>query len=209
MGGLAGLREELEKAREEADAEERAAEGAAAAADEAERRAAALAESPSLRGEGEVGRGHSGAAGAPAAGASPGAEELAWAQELLRTLGEEGGHGGGTQGGVQGPAPPARSGLLRKVNELVGNLCKQEAEIDKIVRDSNAVRRETNAAAGALERCYAIAEDKLFRAAKKYPEAKEGYKLLVEIHEGFAAAAAVARRRAAGAMSERGARGDT
>ena len=89
------------------------------------------------------------------------------------------------------PKNVQRPTFVRRINEIVKNVKKQEAEIAKIVSDTREIQREINGAQEAMGRAYALVDDTLYRDAKHGEEAcKEAYRHLNGIHGGFAELAA-------------------
>ncbi|KAH9317197.1 hypothetical protein KI387_018966, partial [Taxus chinensis] len=83
------------------------------------------------------------------------------------------------------PKMAARNTYIRRITELVKNSKKQDADIDRIIRDTKQFQRESNGAQDRLHRTYAIADEMIFRDAKKDPACRQAYRLLTSIHENF------------------------
>ena len=86
------------------------------------------------------------------------------------------------------PKNVQRPSFVRRINEIVKNVKKQEGEIVKIVNDTREIQREIDVAQDAMARAYAIVEDILYRDAKGGGDqsCKEAYRLLSAVHSGFA-----------------------
>lgn len=78
-----------------------------------------------------------------------------------------------------------RPSFVRRVNEIVKNIKKQEGEITKIVSDTRSVQNEIESAQACLERTYTIVEEILFREARADELCRSAYKHLHGMHTGF------------------------
>jgi hypothetical protein len=79
-----------------------------------------------------------------------------------------------------------RPSFVRRVNEIIKNIKKQEGEINKIVGDTRTVQREIQSAQELLERTYTVVEETLFREARSDDLCRQAYKHLHGMHSGFA-----------------------
>ncbi|CAH2091908.1 unnamed protein product [Euphydryas editha] len=70
----------------------------------------------------------------------------------------------------------------KRILEIIGNVDKQNAEIKKILEDTRQLQKEINTLEGQLDRCFSIADETLFRDAKRDDQAKKAYKLLALLH---------------------------
>uniref|UniRef100_UPI00358DFEA0 coiled-coil domain-containing protein 22 isoform X2 n=1 Tax=Myxine glutinosa TaxID=7769 RepID=UPI00358DFEA0 len=77
----------------------------------------------------------------------------------------------------------SRSAYTQRILEIVGNIKKQKEEIGKILLDTRDVQKEINGLSGKLERTFAVAEDLIFKDAKKDETARKVYKHLAALHE--------------------------
>ncbi|KAG6464333.1 hypothetical protein O3G_MSEX014447 [Manduca sexta] len=75
-----------------------------------------------------------------------------------------------------------RSIYTKRILEIISNVDKQDMEIKKILEDTRQLQKEINSLEGQLERCFSIADETLFRDAKKDDQAKKAYKLLALLH---------------------------
>ncbi|XP_041973072.1 coiled-coil domain-containing protein 22 homolog [Aricia agestis] len=75
-----------------------------------------------------------------------------------------------------------RNIYTKRIIEIIGNVDKQNAEIKKILEDTRQLQKEINTLEGQLERCFAVADETLFKDAKKDDQAKKAYKLLALLH---------------------------
>ncbi|XP_038213230.1 coiled-coil domain-containing protein 22 homolog [Zerene cesonia] len=70
----------------------------------------------------------------------------------------------------------------KRILEIIGNVDKQNMEIKKILEDTRQLQKEINTLEGQLGRCFSIADETLFKDAKKDDQAKKAYKLLALLH---------------------------
>ncbi|KAL4703401.1 hypothetical protein ACJJTC_011190 [Scirpophaga incertulas] len=75
-----------------------------------------------------------------------------------------------------------RSVYTKRILEIISNVDKQNMEIKKILEDTRQLQKEINTLEGQLDRCFSIADETLFRDAKKDDQAKKAYKLLALLH---------------------------
>jgi uncharacterized UPF0160 family protein len=86
----------------------------------------------------------------------------------------------------QAPKNVHRPSFVRRVNEIVKNIKKQEGEIVKIVNDTRSVQQEIQSAESVLSRTYTVVEETLFREARADDLGRAAYKHLHGMHTGFA-----------------------
>lgn len=77
----------------------------------------------------------------------------------------------------------SRSAYTRRILEIVGNIKKQKAEIDKVLLDTRNVQKEINKLSGKLERTFTVTDELIFRDAKKDEAIRRAYKCLAALHE--------------------------
>lgn len=77
----------------------------------------------------------------------------------------------------------SRSAYTRRILEIVGNIKKQKAEIDKVLLDTRNVQKEINKLSGKLERTFTVTDELIFRDAKKDEAIRRAYKYLAALHE--------------------------
>ncbi|CAH2063351.1 unnamed protein product, partial [Iphiclides podalirius] len=70
----------------------------------------------------------------------------------------------------------------KRILEIIGNVDKQNMEISKILEDTRKIQKEINTLEGQLDRCFTLADETLFKDAKKDDQAKKAYKLLALLH---------------------------
>ncbi|XP_014274970.1 coiled-coil domain-containing protein 22 homolog isoform X2 [Halyomorpha halys] len=75
-----------------------------------------------------------------------------------------------------------RSAYTRRIMEIIGNIKKQKDEIEKILKDTKALQKETNSLNGRLERLFAVCEETIFRNTKKDEFSKRTFNLLTTLH---------------------------
>lgn len=94
-----------------------------------------------------------------------------------------------------------RNAYTSRILEIIGNIKKQKADIDKIIRDTRELQKEINTINGQLDRQFTVTDDLLFKvtkinlihsnfkqhslylqSAKKDEPSKKAYKLLATLH---------------------------
>ncbi|XP_052751611.1 coiled-coil domain-containing protein 22 homolog isoform X2 [Galleria mellonella] len=75
-----------------------------------------------------------------------------------------------------------RSTYTKRILEIISNVDKQNMEIKKILEDTRQLQKEINSLEGQLDRCFTLADETLFKDAKKDDQAKKAYKLLALLH---------------------------
>ncbi|KAL2332852.1 hypothetical protein Fmac_014065 [Flemingia macrophylla] len=79
----------------------------------------------------------------------------------------------------------SRKSYTDRIKEITKNSRKQDADIERILKDTREVQLESNSIQERLHRTYAVADEIIFREAKKDPTGLQVYRLLVSIHRGF------------------------
>ncbi|GFU96946.1 coiled-coil domain-containing protein 22 homolog [Trichonephila clavipes] len=77
----------------------------------------------------------------------------------------------------------SRCAYTRRIMEIVGNIKKQKAEIDKVLLDTRNVQKEINKLSGKLERTFTVTDELIFKDAKKDEAIRRAYKYLAALHE--------------------------
>lgn len=77
----------------------------------------------------------------------------------------------------------SRSAYTRRILEIVANIKKQKAEIDKVLLDTRNIQKEINRLSGKLERTFTVTDELIFRDAKKDESVRRAYKSLAALHE--------------------------
>lgn len=76
----------------------------------------------------------------------------------------------------------SRSAYTRRIMEIIGNISKQKDEIEKILKDTKELHKEINTLAGRLDRSFTVADELIFRDAKRDEVSRRAYKLLATLH---------------------------
>ncbi|XP_014517938.1 coiled-coil domain-containing protein 22 homolog [Vigna radiata var. radiata] len=79
----------------------------------------------------------------------------------------------------------SRKSYTDRIKEITKNTRKQDADIERILKDTREIQLESNSIRERLHRTYAVADEIVFREAKKDPTGLQVYRLLVSIHKGF------------------------
>lgn len=83
------------------------------------------------------------------------------------------------------PKVASRGSFILRIKEITKNSCKQEADIERILRDTRELQLEINSIQERLNRTYAVVDETIFREARKDPVARQAYRLLTRIHDCF------------------------
>ncbi|KAK6619484.1 hypothetical protein RUM43_012241 [Polyplax serrata] len=75
-----------------------------------------------------------------------------------------------------------RSAYTRRILEIINNIEKQKTEINKVLRDTRDIQKEINILSGRLDRSFTVADETIFRDAKKDETSRKAYKLLATLH---------------------------
>ncbi|XP_031638251.1 coiled-coil domain-containing protein 22 homolog [Contarinia nasturtii] len=75
-----------------------------------------------------------------------------------------------------------RNSYTSRILEIIGNIRKQKASIDKVLSDTRDIQKEINTINGQLDRQFTVTDDLLFKTAKKDEPSKKAYKLLATLH---------------------------
>lgn len=76
-----------------------------------------------------------------------------------------------------------RSAYTKRILEIIGNIKKQNGEINKILKDTKEVQKEINSLNGQLSRSFTLSDELIFRDAKYDEMSRQSYKLLATLHE--------------------------
>ncbi|XP_059443601.1 uncharacterized protein LOC132175618 isoform X2 [Corylus avellana] len=79
----------------------------------------------------------------------------------------------------------ARSSYIHRIKEITKNSRKQDADIDRILKETRELQLESNSIQERLHRTYAVVDEIVFREAKKDPVGRQAYRLLTSFHESF------------------------
>ncbi|KAK9876652.1 hypothetical protein WA026_014028 [Henosepilachna vigintioctopunctata] len=75
-----------------------------------------------------------------------------------------------------------RSTYTKNIMEIIGNIKKQNHEMQKILKDTKDVQKDINSLTGQIERSFTISDELIFLNAKKDEASRKSYKLLVSLH---------------------------
>ncbi|XP_045480720.1 coiled-coil domain-containing protein 22 homolog [Harmonia axyridis] len=75
-----------------------------------------------------------------------------------------------------------RSMYTNNIIEIIGNIKKQNNEIEKILKDTKLVQKDINTLTGQIDRSFTISDEIIFLHAKEDEISKKAYKLLVSLH---------------------------
>ncbi|XP_063224121.1 coiled-coil domain-containing protein 22 homolog [Bacillus rossius redtenbacheri] len=75
-----------------------------------------------------------------------------------------------------------RSAYTRRIMEIIGNIRKQKDEIDKVLADTKELQKEINTLTGRLDRSFTVADELIFKDAKRDEVARKAYKMLASLH---------------------------
>lgn len=83
------------------------------------------------------------------------------------------------------PKLPSRRSYIQRITEITKNSRKQDADIERILKDTRELQLESNSVQERHHRTYAVVDETIFREAKKDPVGRQAYMLLTSIHESF------------------------
>ena len=83
------------------------------------------------------------------------------------------------------PKDVKRASYVNRILDIIRNVTKQREEIYRVLKDIGDSRREVNTSSEKLQRSFAACDELVFKDAKKKPDYREVYKILVEMHEAF------------------------
>ncbi|KAJ8765087.1 hypothetical protein K2173_010569 [Erythroxylum novogranatense] len=83
------------------------------------------------------------------------------------------------------PKVPSRASYIERINEITKNSWKQDADMEKILKETRELQLESNSIQERLHRTYAVLDEMIFREAKKDPAGRQAYRLLTSLHEIF------------------------
>ncbi|XP_062170654.1 uncharacterized protein LOC133876397 isoform X2 [Alnus glutinosa] len=79
----------------------------------------------------------------------------------------------------------SRSSYIHRIKEITKNSRKQDADIERILKETRELQLESNSIQERLHRTYAVADEIVFREAKKGTVGRQAYRLLTSFHETF------------------------
>ncbi|KAK1296751.1 hypothetical protein QJS10_CPB15g00972 [Acorus calamus] len=83
------------------------------------------------------------------------------------------------------PKLPSRKSYVQRVIEITKNIRKQDADIERIMKDTRQLQLESNSIQERLHRTYTVVDETVFRNAKKDPVGRQAYRLLTSMHDSF------------------------
>ncbi|GMH25477.1 hypothetical protein Nepgr_027320 [Nepenthes gracilis] len=83
------------------------------------------------------------------------------------------------------PKVAPRRSYIQRITEITKNSRKQDADIERIIKETRELQLESNSIEERLHRTYAVADETVFREAKKDSVGRQAYRLLTSIHESF------------------------
>ncbi|KAI9102309.1 hypothetical protein K1719_023511 [Acacia pycnantha] len=83
------------------------------------------------------------------------------------------------------PKVASRKSYIERIQEITKNSRKQDADIERILKETREVQLESNSVQERLHRTYAVADEIIFREAKKDPMGRQVYRLLTGTHQSF------------------------
>ncbi|XP_012071072.1 coiled-coil domain-containing protein 22 homolog isoform X2 [Jatropha curcas] len=83
------------------------------------------------------------------------------------------------------PRQSTRTSYIERIKEITKNSRKQDADIERILKETRDLQLESNSIQERLHRTYAVLDEIVFREAKKDPVGRQAYRLLTSIHECF------------------------
>uniref|UniRef100_A0A1I7W431 Coiled-coil domain-containing protein 22 homolog n=1 Tax=Loa loa TaxID=7209 RepID=A0A1I7W431_LOALO len=75
-----------------------------------------------------------------------------------------------------------RSIYTKHIFDIVGNIRKQQNEINKVAVENLSLQKEIKSKAGKLERSFTVVEGKLYKDVEKDASMQKAYRLLMKIH---------------------------
>ncbi|KAL1505476.1 hypothetical protein ABEB36_005040 [Hypothenemus hampei] len=76
-----------------------------------------------------------------------------------------------------------RSAYTKRILEIVGNIQKQNKEIQKILADTRTVQKDINTLTGQIDRSFTLSDETIFHDCKSDESARRAYKYLAAIRE--------------------------
>ncbi|KAJ8946713.1 hypothetical protein NQ318_006971 [Aromia moschata] len=76
-----------------------------------------------------------------------------------------------------------RSAYTRRILEIIGNIRKQNDEIQKVLKDTREIQKDINNLSGQVDRSFTLSEELIFSDAKQDETARKAYKLLAALRD--------------------------
>ncbi|KAJ4830669.1 hypothetical protein Tsubulata_038780 [Turnera subulata] len=86
---------------------------------------------------------------------------------------------------VKQPKLPPRTSYIERIKEITKNSRKQDADIQRIVKETRELQLESNSIQERLHRTYTVLDEIVLREAKKDLVGRQAYRLLTSIHDSF------------------------
>ncbi|XP_057665397.1 coiled-coil domain-containing protein 22-like [Diorhabda carinulata] len=78
-----------------------------------------------------------------------------------------------------------RNMYTKRILEIIGNINKQNFDIQKVLKDTKSIQKEIKNLSGQVDRSFTLADELIFYDAKHDEIARRSYKLLVALREDF------------------------
>ena len=78
-----------------------------------------------------------------------------------------------------------RTSYTKRIMEILANIQKQKKEIERVLVDMRQLQKEINQLEGKVGRIFSLADEKIFKAAKKDESLRNLYKKIVALHSTF------------------------
>lgn len=83
------------------------------------------------------------------------------------------------------PKVASRRSYLERITEITKNSRKQDADIERILKETRELQIESNSIEERLHRSYSVVDEMVFRESKKDTVSRQTYSLLTSIHNSF------------------------
>lgn len=83
------------------------------------------------------------------------------------------------------PTLPPRKSYIQRITEVTKSSKKQDADINRILKETRELQLESNTVQERLARTHAVVDETVFREAKKDAVGRQVYRLLTSIHDSF------------------------
>ncbi|XP_016441979.1 uncharacterized protein LOC107767484 isoform X1 [Nicotiana tabacum] len=83
------------------------------------------------------------------------------------------------------PELEPRSTYIQRIEEITKNSQKQDADIERILKETRELQLESNSIQERLNRTHAVVDEMVFREAKKDQVGRQAYRILTSIHDSF------------------------
>jgi coiled-coil domain-containing protein 22 len=76
----------------------------------------------------------------------------------------------------------SRNAYTSRILEIIGNITKQNRDIDRVLQDTRVLQKDINTISGQLGRQFTVTDDLIYKTAKRDEYSKKAYKLLATLH---------------------------